>query len=578
MSKNFTPQKFIVCCALPYANGGQHLGHLAGAYLPGDIFTRYKRMQGHDVHFLCGTDEHGAAITFKALEEKITPRQVVDKYHKIIKDGLTACDIHFDIFSRTTHPCHIKRSQEIFLNLHKKNLLEQKTEMRLHCSSCNQFLPDRYVMGTCPSCKATGARGDQCEKCGVWYEPEALIDPICQLCKKNKAALKETSHWYLKLNELEPKIRSWLESKTEWRKNVLGYAFQPLKSELTSRAITRDLEWGVPVPLPNSDGKVLYVWFDAPIGYISASEDWSIELGKPDHWRTYWEDKNAKLVHFIGKDNIIFHTVVWPAVLMGDERYILPDMVCGNEFLNLEGEKFSTSRNYALWINETLEIVPVDLLRYYLTAISPESSDSNFSWDEYQSKINTELADIIGNLINRTLTFINKNFDGQIGPENATADSSIEKFINETVKEYSSQLDEGYSKFALNAVTDLGRKLNVYFQEQAPWKTRKEDPLKAHNSLYSTCVGIKAVALLLYPICPGIAQRIWTQLGFAESIMEPIMEPINELINKVPFSEITNFRFPKGHKASVDIVPIVTKVEDDFITSQKEILKSKVKS
>ncbi len=558
-------EKFIVCCALPYPNGGQHLGHLAGAYLPGDIFTRYKRMQGHDVHFLSGTDEHGAAITFKALEEKISPQEVADKYHKIIKDGLDACNINFDIFSRTTKACHIKRSQEFFLNLHKKGLLEQKTEMRLHCSVDNQFLPERYVLGTCPNCKAPGARGDQCEKCGSWYEPENLIDPICQLCKKTKATLKETTHWYFKLNDLEPQLKAWLESKKHWRKNVLGYAFQPIKAGLTSRAITRDLDWGVPVPLPESKDKVLYVWFDAPIGYISASEDWSIQCGEPEKWRSYWEDKNSRLVHFIGKDNIIFHTVFWPSILMGDDRYVLPDIMAGNEFLNLEGEKFSTSRNYALWVNETLEVVPVDLLRYYLTAISPETADSNFSWDEYQSKVNTELADILGNLINRSLSFLNKNYEGKVGPEDQKIDPAVAEMMNTAVTEYCEKLDQGFSKAALVSVVDLGRKLNVYFQEQAPWKVRKEDPIKAHQSLYSVCVASKAIAILLYPIVPTIAQKIWQQLGFTNAI------------EANPFWEVNNLAFPKGHLIAKEVTPIVVKVEDDFIGTQKEKLSSKIK-
>lgn len=558
-------EKFIVCCALPYANGGLHLGHLAGAYLPGDIYTRYRRMQGHDVHFVCGTDEYGAAITFRAREENITPKAVVDKYHTVIKDSLEACGISFDIFSRTTHECHTKRAQDFFLNLKKNGLLEQKTEKRLHCASCNQFLPERYVIGSCPKCGKGGARGDQCEKCGSWYEPEALIDPICQLCKKTKATLKETSHWYFKLNELEPKLRAWLDSKIEWRKNVLGYAYQPLKEELTSRAITRDLDWGIPVPLPDSANKVLYVWFDAPIGYISASEDWSIRQGKPDLWKSYWEDKNAKLIHFIGKDNIIFHTVFWPSILMGDGRYVLPDLVAGNEFLNLEGEKFSTSRNYALWLDETLKVVPADNLRYYMATILPESADSNFYWEEYQSRINTELADIVGNLSNRALSFIAKNYDNVIGPDGGKADTTVTDAINAAVKEYTSQLDHGFAKLALTSVIDLGRKLNVYFQEQAPWKVRKEDPTKAHISLYSVSIGIKAIALLLSPYVPGIAQKIWTQLGFTDSI------------GKAHFDEITNFSFPKGHTIGKEIAPIVTKIEDSFIADQKALLQARIK-
>ena len=564
-----TGEKFIVCCALPYANGGLHLGHLAVAYLPGDIYARYRRMQGHDVHFVCGSDEHGAAITFRAREEGITPQAVVDKYHKVIKDSLEECGIKFDIFSRTTHECHAKRSQDFFLNLQKNGLLEKRTEKRLHCASCNQFLPERYVVGSCPTCGKGGARGDQCEKCGSWYEPEALVDPICQLCKTNKASLKETTHWYFELQKLEPKLRAWLESKQTgeipWRKNVLGYAFQPLKAELTGRAITRDLDWGVPVPLAEAKDKVLYVWFDAPIGYISASEDWAIRQGQPDKWKHYWEDKNSHLIHFIGKDNIIFHTVFWPCILMGDGRYVLPDLVAGNEFLNLEGEKFSTSRNYALWLDETLKIVPADNLRYYLATILPETSDSNFYWDEYQSRINTELADTIGNLSNRCLSFINKNYEGIIAPEGAKCDPAVAESISVAYEEYCKQLNQGLAKVALAAVIDLGRKLNVYFQEQAPWKVRKEDPVKAHGSLYSVSIGIKAIALMLTPYVPGISQKMWNQLGLSSPIENEALE------------EAINLSFPTGHKISPDVSPIVTKIEDTFIAAQKEALQARIK-
>lgn len=550
-------QKFLVCCALPYTNGPIHLGHLAGAYLPGDIYARYRRMQGHDVHFLCGTDEHGAPITFRAVQEKTTPRAVVDKYHKIIKDSLEACNIQFDVFSRTTHPCHIKRSQEFFTRLNDSGLVEKRTEKRLYCELDKQFLPDRYVVGECPHCHAKGARGDQCEKCGTWYEPEQLIDPICQLCGKTKASLKETSHWYLRLDKLEPQLRAWLESKTHWRKSVLGYAFQPLKAELTARSITRDLDWGVPVPLPEAKDKVLYVWFDAPLGYISASEDWAIRQGQPEKWRDYWEDTSCKLIHFIGKDNIIFHSVVWPAVLMGDGRYILPDLVAGNEFLNLEGEKFSTSRNYAVWLDDALKIVEPDLLRYYITAISPETSDANFSWADYQTKVNSELADIIGNLTNRCLTFLNKHFEGQLTAPGVSTDPAISEKIQGTYQRYCTHLDGGFSKMALSEVVDLGRQLNVYFQEAAPWKAVKEDKAKAHRTLLSVCAGIKAVAVLLAPMCPGIAQKIWKQLGFSGEIAA------------AGLAEALNSSFPSGQRLSAEISPIVAKVEDEFVAAQR---------
>lgn len=559
--KNPNMQKFLVCCALPYANGPIHLGHLAGAYLPGDIYARFRRMQGHDVHFVCGTDEHGVAITFRALQENTTPQAIVDKYHAIIHESLKKCAIHFDIFSRTTKPCHIKRSQEFFLRLYENGLVEKRAEKRLYCALDKQFLPDRYVVGECPHCHASGARGDQCEKCGTWYEPEQLINPICQICGKTKASLSDTAHWHLRLDKLEPQIRTWLESKTDWRKNVLGYAFQPLKSELTARSITRDLSWGVPVPLPDAKDKVLYVWFDAPLGYISASEDWSEQIGEPEKWRHYWEDKNTKLIHFIGKDNIIFHSVIWPAVLMGDARYVLPDLVAGNEFLNLEGEKFSTSRNYAVWLDQVLDVLPADLLRYYITAISPETSDSNFSWTDYQTKINTELADIIGNLVNRTLTFINKHFEGSVSQALSTFNPELKERVELCYKNYCCSLEQGFSKQALTEIVELARFLNVKLQLLAPWKSIKEDRLKAQNDLNNVVISIKALAILLAPICPSIAAEIWRQLGFSSDISGCELE------------QALSFTLPDQHLIAKDIRPIVLKVEDDFVAQRLEQLK-----
>lgn len=553
-------EKFLVTCALPYANGGLHVGHLAGAYLPGDVYVRYRRLQGHDVHFACGSDEHGAAITILALRENTTPRAIVDKYHEVLKNDLEKCGIEFDIFSRTTHPCHIKRSQEFFLNLRQNGFIEEKSEKRLYCGKCQRFLPDRYVVGECPSCHSQGARGDQCEKCGTWYEPEALINPVCQICRVTSAGLKDTSHWYISLDKLESKLRPWLESKTGWRRNVLGYAFQPLKAELAPRSITRDLDWGVPVPLPEAAGKVLYVWFDAPIGYISASEDWAQRSGQPDKWKEYWEDPGTHLVHFIGKDNIIFHTVVWPAILMGDGRYILPDLVAGNEFLNLEGEKISTSRNYAIWTSDAVSAVGRDLLRFYVTRISPENSDANFTWQDFQSRINGELADVLGNLVNRTLSFLVKNYAGCLVPEKITVAQRVQTGIEESLAAYCQHLDNAFSKLALEAIIDLGRLLNVFFQEAEPWKVRKTDALKAHQSLHSVCLGIKAIALMLYPICPGIAQKIWEQLGFRgqlqkEAVLDDCLRP-----------------FDPAQKLGDRIEPVVQKVEDSLVAREREKL------
>ena len=552
--------KYIVCSALPYANGPLHIGHLAGCYLPADVYVRFKRLQGHDVHYVCGSDEHGAAITFLALKMNASPKSIVDKYHEVLKNDLEACGIDFDIFSRTTHPCHINRSQEFFLNLKNKGLIETKTEKRLYCSSCEKFLPDRYVVGECPKCHSLSARGDQCEKCGTWYEPEQLINPICQICGKTKAVLKDTTHWYLSLNKLEQKLTNWLESKTWWRKSVLGYAFQPLKSELVPRSITRDLDWGVPVPLAEAKDKVLYVWFDAPIGYISASEDWSIRQNKPNLWESYWADPETKLIHFIGKDNIVFHTVVWPAILMGDGRYVLPHLVAGNEFLNLEGEKISTSRNFAIWTSEAVKLVDRDLLRYYLTRIAPETSDSNFTWADFQSKVNTELADIIGNLVNRCLTFLAKNYAGQICVDaKPVSDPRVSDKIADALKRYTEGMELGLSKLASEEVVGLGRFLNSFMQESSPWSLRKTDPEKAHRVLQDLLFGIKALAVLLFPICPKLANNIFKQLGFEKSI------------DQLGIEEVTR-PYEMNQKLSNEIQPVVQKMEDSLVAEQRQKL------
>lgn len=549
-------QKFLVCSALPYANGPLHIGHLAGCYVPGDVYARARKMQGHEVLSICGSDEYGAAITIRAMQEKISPAEVVDKYHAVIKNDLESFSISHDVFSRTTRPYHAERAQEFFTNLLNAGLIERKDEQRLFCFSCAQFLPDRYVVGDCPACGKPGARGDQCEKCGAWFEPEKLLKPICQICKKNEASLKNTSHWYFRLDKLEPKLRAWIDSKKDWRPNVLGYANQPLKEGLAARSITRDLSWGVPVPLPEADGKVLYVWIDAPIGYISATEEWSINSGNPDAWRRWWEDKETRLIHFIGKDNIIFHTVVWPALLMGDGRYVLPDLVAGNEFLNLQGQKISTSRNFAVWAAEAAAFCDRDLFRFYLTAISPEGADADFNWKDFQNQVNGGLADVIGNYANRILSFVQKNYESILVPAGyEKIAGNVLDPIEECQRTYYKQLDGGFTKGMLDAVMGLGRRLNQLMQELAPWKVRKENPVKAQEILCDLAHGIKALALFLAPICPGVAQKIWVQLGMDGDVTLQSFEDVRKLM-------------PQGQRIASVIGPIINKIEDDAIDAQ----------
>ena len=557
-------EKFIVCCALPYANGPFHVGHFAGCYIPGDVYARFRRMQGHDVHFICGSDEHGVAITLLALKEGKTPQEIVDHFHGLLKQDLIDARVSVDIFSRTTAPCHYNRSQDFFLRLYKKGLIEKKTENRLFCEQYDQFLPDRYVVGTCPRCGHPDARGDECEKCGSWYEPEELLNPVFQYDRTAKVTLKETSHWYIRLDLLEKDLEGWLHTKTSWRKNVMGYAMQPIKAELAPRSITRDLSWGIPVPLEDAKNKVLYVWFDAPIGYISASKDWAIKKGEPDAWKKYWEDKESKLVHFIGKDNVVFHTVVWPAVLIGDGRYSLPHLVAANEFLNLEGKKISTSRNYAVWAKEAIEAVGPDLLRYYLTRIAPESSDSDFSWSDFQSKVNTELADVIGNLFQRSLTFLNKYFEGTL-TQNLSPDyyePVVQEKITAVISSYITALEGGFSKIALEEILSFGRFLNVYLQERAPWTTRKTDLEKAHKELSIVVSSLSIIAVLITPICPGLGEIMWEQLG-----------GVKEEVHK----QMISLEFLLQARANTTIhgtpTPLVTKITDEFVEEQRSKLK-----
>ncbi|RMD99283.1 MAG: methionine--tRNA ligase, partial [Calditrichaeota bacterium] len=403
----------MVTSALPYANGPIHLGHLAGAYLNADIYVRYQRLKHRDVIFICGTDEHGAAITLLADKLGKHPREIVDYYWKDHKETFDQFGISFDIFSRTTEPIHYKTSQEFFLSLYHKGYLVERTIKQLYCPKDKRFFLFCYVEGTCPHCGYPGARGDQCEKCGKWIDPLELIEPRCMICGTTPE-VRETTHLYMDLKKFEDRLRAWLDTKTHWKDNVRNFCYGWLNEGLEERAVTRDLDWGVPVPLPGYEGKVLYVWIDAPIGYLSATKKWAENIGDPERWRRYWLQEDTKLVHFIGKDNIVFHAIVWPAVLMGQDGYILPSEIPANEFLNIEGRKISTSKNYAIWLREYLEQFPPDPMRYVLASTMPENKDSDFSWRDFQGRVNGELADILGNFINRTLSFVNKNYQGQV--------------------------------------------------------------------------------------------------------------------------------------------------------------------
>ena len=408
-------KRILVTSALPYANGPIHLGHLAGAYLPADIYVRYQRLKQRDVVYICGSDEHGVPITIAAEKKGISPQKIVDEFHFRNVESFKKFGISFDHYGRTTAQVHHETSQEFFKKMADQNIFVKKADKQLFDEKINMFLPDRYVKGTCSVCSYPEAYGDQCEKCGSSLSVSELKNPISVLTGEIPV-LKETTHWFLPLGDFQPELEKWLQDKKDWKTNVMGQVKSWLSAGLSDRAVTRDLKWGVPVPQPDADGKVLYVWFDAPIGYVSATKEWAIKKGDPDGWKPYWQDSETKLVHFIGKDNIVFHCIMFPAILMAQGNYILPENVPANEFLNLEGEKLSTSRNYAVWLEDYLQTFEPDLLRYYLTINAPETKDSDFTWKEFQLRNNGELADILGNFINRTLTFAHKRFEGKVPP------------------------------------------------------------------------------------------------------------------------------------------------------------------
>jgi methionyl-tRNA synthetase len=506
--------KILVTSALPYANGPLHLGHLAGAYIPADIYVRFQRLKGSDVIFICGSDEHGVPITIRADKERITPQEVVDRYHLVMKESFGRLGIQFDNYSRTSLPLHHKISQDFFMRLHHKGYITEQEVRQYYCLTCARFLPDRYIEGECPHCHRPGARGDQCEACGRWLEPEQLLSPTCKICG-SVPERRNTKHWYFKLSEFQKRLEDWQEAKPDWKSNVREFCSGWFKEGLTDRPITRDIDWGIPVPLPQAQGKVLYVWFDAPIGYISSTVEWSQKQGKPERWRDYWCDPKTRLVHFIGKDNIVFHAIVWPAMLMAHEAFILPDQIPANEFLTIEGEKLSTSRNWAIWVDDYLDILPPDPLRYYLAANAPESKDADFAWKDFQAKNNNELADVLGNLVNRSLSFIEKQFNACVPPAGdlTEADHAILRAIEQATNQVGKSLEEFQVRRAVGELMDLARAGNKYFNDSAPWASLKTDRSRCATTLNTAVQLEAALAVLMEPFLPFSAARLWTMLN-----------------------------------------------------------------
>jgi methionyl-tRNA synthetase len=558
--------KYTVTAALPYANGPLHLGHVAGVYLPADIFVRFLRANGNDVAFICGSDEHGAAITLRAKKEGITPKEIVDKYNKIIGDAFQQFGITFDIFHRTSSELHIETAQEFFKVLEEKGKFIQETTEQYFDEEFQQFLADRYITGDCPNCSSPGAYGDQCEKCGSALSPTDLKNPVSTLSGKTPI-LKNTSHWFLPMDKHEEWLRPWIKEgmldgvqqhdPKQWRNQVIGQCLSWIDGGLRPRAMTRDLDWGVPVPLKDAEGKVLYVWLDAPIGYISATKQWALDNGK--NWKDYWCDDSRKLVHFIGKDNIVFHAIIFPILLKDHGGFILPDNVPAYEFLNLEGDKFSTSRNWAVWLHEYLERYPtkIDELKYTLTAIAPETKDAEFTWKEYQARVNNELADILGNFINRALVLTQKYYDGVV-PDRGVLTPEDEQVLT-AMKAIPSAIATAVFQYKLRdaqaEAMQLARIGNKYLADNEPWKLIKTDPERV-KTIMNIALQITAnLGLVLDPFLPETAAKI---RAFMNTKTQPWSVAGNDLI-------------AAGHVTNAPTI-LFQKIEDEFVANEVALL------
>ncbi|MDE6577797.1 MAG: methionine--tRNA ligase [Muribaculaceae bacterium] len=513
MEKNF--KRTLITSALPYANGPVHIGHLAGVYVPADIYARFLRLNGEEVMFVGGSDEHGVPITIRARKEGVTPQDIVDRYHKIIKDSFEELGISFDVYGRTTSETHRKTASDFFRTLYDKGEFVEKTSMQLYDEEAGEFLADRYVVGTCPHCGNENAYGDQCEACGTSLSATDLINPRSAL-SGSTPVLRETSHWYLPLDKWEPTLRKWiLEDHQEWRPNVYGQCKSWLDMGLQPRAVSRDLKWGIPVPVEGAEGKVLYVWFDAPIGYISNTID-----AAPEDWEKWWKDPETRMLHFIGKDNIVFHCIVFPAMLMAHGGYNLPDNVPANEFLNLEDKKISTSRNWAVWLHEYLQELPgkQDVLRYVLTANAPEAKDNNFTWKDFQARNNNELVAILGNFVNRATVLVHKYYGGMVPAAGVLSDSEhkVMKEVKEAVDNVAGDIRAFKFREALKEAMNIARIGNKYLADEEPWKLIKTDPARTATILNMAIQICANLAVVFEPFTPFMAAKLAEQLRLKE--------------------------------------------------------------
>ncbi len=554
MSKSY--KRTLITSALPYANGPLHLGHLAGVYVPSDIYTRYQRLKGSDVIHVCGSDEHGVPITLKARNEGVSPQEIVDRYHAINKKAFEDFGISFDIYSRTSNKIHYETASGFFKKLYDEGKFIEKTSEQYYDEEAKSFLADRYITGTCPHCSNTGAYGDQCEQCGTSLSPIELINPTSTL-SGSQPVLRETKHWYLPLDQYEPWLKQWiLEDHKEWKPNVYGQCKSWIDQGLNPRAVSRDLDWGVPVPVEGADGKVLYVWFDAPIGYISATRELTPE------WEKYWKDEETRMIHFIGKDNIVFHCIIFPSMLKAEGTYILPDNVPANEFLNLENDKISTSRNWAVWLHEYLEDFPgkQDVLRYVLCANAPENKDNDFTWKDFQNRNNNELVAILGNFVNRALVLTSKYFDGTV-PVPGEMNDGDRKVLKEIIN-ISGSVEKSLEQFrfreAIKLAMDLARLGNKYLADTEPWKVFKTDPARVQSILYIALQITANLTILMEPFLPFTMERLRGFLNFSQTSWD--------LLGRQDLLQ-------PGHEISKPDL-LFEKIEDDAIEMQLEKLRA----
>lgn len=563
------PKRYTITAALPYTNGPIHIGHLAGVYVPSDIYARFLRLQGKDVAFICGSDEHGVAISMKAKKEGITPQQVIDKYHGIIKQSFEDFGVSFDNYSRTSAQIHHDTASEFFKKLYNEDKFIEEVTEQLYDEQAQQFLADRFVTGTCPKCGNDDAYGDQCEKCGSSLNATDLINPKSTITGTTPVT-KSTKHWFLPLDRYDAFLREWILEghKSDWKPNVYGQVKSWLEDGLKPRAVTRDLDWGIPVPVEGAEGKVLYVWFDAPIGYISSTKEWAQREGKD--WEPYWKSNNTKLVHFIGKDNIVFHCVIFPAMLKAEGSYILPDNVPANEFLNLEGNKLSTSKNWAVWLHEYLQDFPgqQDVLRYALTAAAPETKDNDFTWKDFQARNNNELVAIFGNFINRVVVLTNKYYEGIVPQPNDFSD--VDEATLTEMRAYPAVIASSIERYrfreALSELMNLARLGNKYLADEEPWKMIKENPARVQTQMYVALQIAAALSVLSEPFLPFTAGKLKNMLNLTVT---------SSAVGKLTWNDISlkTDLLKDGHQIGQAEL-LFAKIEDETIQKQIDKLEA----